>query len=87
MDAREFSEWQAFYMLEPWGSERSDLQAGIVASVIANVNRSKHARSYTPHDFMPKFTRTARRQSNLEIQNVFKVMSASVNAGKRQATA
>lgn len=56
-DSRELAEWQAFYQLEPFGVERGDVQAGIVASTIANVNRDrkKRAKPYTPNDFMPKF--------------------------------
>jgi len=34
--------------------ERDDFRAGIVASVIANVNRGKGAKPFTPQDFMPR---------------------------------
>ena len=37
----------------PFGDERADLQAGIVASTIANVNRGKNTSAYKPEDFMP----------------------------------
>jgi hypothetical protein len=33
----ELAEWAAYYQCEPFGEERADLRAGIVASVIANV--------------------------------------------------
>ena len=56
MSSRQLAEWIAYYQLEPWGEERADLRAGIVASTIANVNRSaKRTKPYTPRDFMPRF--------------------------------
>ena len=51
----EFREWCLYYQIEPWGEDRADLRAGIVASTVANV----YARwvgdetSYRPIDFMP----------------------------------
>ena len=47
----------AFYNAEPFGGERGDLQAGIVASTVANVNRDpkKKRKPYEPGDFMPEF--------------------------------
>jgi hypothetical protein len=57
ISSRELSEWQAYYAMEPFGGERDDLQAGLVASTIANVNRDpkKRKQAYTPQDFLPKF--------------------------------
>ena len=57
MTSRELTEWMAFYQLEPFGPERGDLQAGIVASVVANANRDskKQKKPFTPQDFMPEF--------------------------------
>lgn len=57
MSSALFAEWLAYYQVEPFGEERADLRAGIVASTIANVNRSsKSAKRFAPQDFMPKFT-------------------------------
>ena len=57
MSAREFADWIAFARVEPFGEDRADLRAGIVASVIANANRDrkKRAKPYEPVDFMPQF--------------------------------
>lgn len=53
MDSKELSEWAAFYSIEPFGYFRSaDLPAGIIASTIANCNRTKHSKSFSPKDFM-----------------------------------
>lgn len=53
----ELTEWMAFYQMEPFGAERGDLQAGIVAATVANVNRDpkKQKKPYSAQDFMPKF--------------------------------
>ena len=55
--SRELTEWMAYYQMEPFGPERGDLQAGIVAATVANVNRDakKQKRPYSAQDFMPKF--------------------------------
>lgn len=56
--------WVAYAEAEPFGEERADLRAGIVASVIANVNRDpKKGRAYGPSDFMPKFGEGAHRNA------------------------
>ena len=54
MPAQLMDEWQAFFTLEPWGTEREDWRAGVVASTVANVSRSKKQKAYRPQDFMPK---------------------------------
>ena len=55
MSARELTEWMAYYSLEPFGEERGDMRAGIVASTLFNINRGKKAKPTTPYDFMPKY--------------------------------
>ena len=55
MSARRFAEWQAYANLEPFGPPAEFWQAGLIASMLANVNRAKKTdRAYTPEDFMPK---------------------------------
>lgn len=57
ISSRELSEWMVYYGMEPFGVERGDLQAGIVASTIANVHRDskKQKKPFEPQDFMPDF--------------------------------
>lgn len=59
VSSREFAEWLAYERLEPFGPERDDLRAALVAAVIANVNRDpkKRRKPYEVSDFMPKFDR------------------------------
>lgn len=56
LSSQQLAEWLAFFQLEPWGEERADLRAGIVASTIANVNRpAKRKKAFEPKEFMPQF--------------------------------
>lgn len=45
----------AYFTIDPFGEERADLRAGIVASTVANANRAKRGKSFRPKDFMPNF--------------------------------
>lgn len=53
--SRLLSEWMAFFQIEPFGEERADLQAGIVAAAVVNSQRAKGSRAISPFDFIPKF--------------------------------
>lgn len=75
-----FAEWQAYYSLEPWGEDRADLRAGIIASVTANVHRDAKRRpdAFTPQDFMPRFEVETRKklqtwQDQLEIARLITI--------------
>jgi hypothetical protein len=59
LSAREWLEWQAYHTLEPIGAERADLNAGIIAAVIANVHRDPKRKPdpFTAADFMPIYDR------------------------------
>ena len=35
-DSHELGEWMAYYRLEPWGEERADIRAAIVARTVAS---------------------------------------------------
>ena len=55
ISSREISEWLAFAQREPIGGERSDFQAALVASVVANAHRDPEQRRepFAPADFIP----------------------------------
>lgn len=57
-------EWQEFFAEQPFGDERADLRAGIIAAVIANVNRDPDRKKlpFTPLDFMP-YAKQEQRQT------------------------
>jgi hypothetical protein len=50
----QLSEWMAFCMLEPFGFNAEIYGHGIVASVIANVNRKRGRKAFQPQDFLPR---------------------------------
>lgn len=60
---RVWSEWQEFAALEPFGEERADLRAGIVASTITNCMARKGGTAYKPRDFMPQFVEPTQRET------------------------
>ncbi|MGC4031482.1 MAG: hypothetical protein QM754_07070 [Tepidisphaeraceae bacterium] len=73
IDSRELAEWMAAFNLAPWGDERADLRAGIVASTIVNVNGGKSK----PSDFLPKYGQQEPKQQTPEdIRN----MALRINA-------
>ncbi len=47
------AEFIALDRIDPWDQGRADLRAGIIASVIANVNRGKRTKAFSAKDFMP----------------------------------
>lgn len=76
--SRELTEWMAFMQVEPFGEERADLRAGIVASTIANVVRKKGGKMAKPEDFMPKFNVKKEEQTIEEQLNVVKMLNAAL---------
>lgn len=56
-------EWEAYYLLEPFGEERDDLRAGIISSTVANVFRSKRSKTFAPRDFMPRIDESSSRKT------------------------
>lgn len=59
ISSQELTEWMAYSQVEPWGEDRADLRAGIVAATVANAQRDKK-RKHSPYkakDFIPQFGR------------------------------
>lgn len=68
MPYREFLDWAALWSIEPWGETRGDMQAALIATLLANANRDRKQRRkpFRPEDFMPDFwcrTRSAAHRS------------------------
>jgi len=54
MPARLLAEWQAYFTLEPFGPPAEFWRAGLITSMVRNVNRAKSSDTLsTPEDFMP----------------------------------
>ena len=86
-NARQFAEWQAEYELSPWGDERADLRAGIIASTIANVNRGK-GKAFSPGDFMPEFDKQPQKaQTPKEMATLMTQFAARHNAHEKRRQA
>jgi Protein of unknown function (DUF4035) len=64
ISSAEFSEWLAYNMIEPFGEERGDLRAGIIACTFAQANAKKGKR-FKPEDFMPKFNKPRKTQEEM----------------------
>jgi len=53
MPYTQFQAWRAYYRISPFGTFRTDLNSGIVASTMANIHRAKGKPPFKPADFMP----------------------------------
>ena len=76
LDSKEISEWAAYYSIEPFGHFRSaDLPAAIIASTLANCNRTKSSKMFTPKDFMlvGEYAQDKPMEEN-EMQNILQAM-------------
>jgi hypothetical protein len=62
ISASELTDWLAYERIAgPLGPERGDVQAAVIASTIANVNRGKRGKIFKPKDFMPQWSRPGAR--------------------------
>lgn len=77
LDSKEFTDWKAYYQIEPFGTEQDYVQAGIISSVIANVNRSKNSSPFKPYDFVPSSFKAQlhKKQSIEDIKGIFEKMA------------
>ncbi len=56
MDAADFMNFMVYESIEPFHDRRGDIQAGMICSILANVNRTKKSdKVYSPMDFVPKW--------------------------------
>lgn len=70
MSAEQFDEWTAFYLLEPWGEQRTEEMIAILCSIVANANRDpkKRSKPFTQADFMPKREwKPAKQKQSVEV--------------------
>ena len=84
ISSRELTEWAAYAQLEPFGDERADLRAGIVASTVANFLRDakKRRKPYRAGDFMPHFG-ARRRESQTWQQQLHLIEMLNAALGGR----
>lgn len=51
MPSHVFTEWMAYYNLEPFGDELMDLHLAQVTAILFNANKPKNSRSKQTNDF------------------------------------
>lgn len=70
-----YLEWMQYYELEPFGEERADLRAGIIAATVANcLARKKGRPAFRVTDFMPLLKAEPKREKTPE--ELFKKIQA-----------
>ena len=77
ISSQEYTEWLAYYQIDPWGEERSDLRNAMLAMLLANQYRSKGRRAFKIEDFIPKFGRERKRQTAEEAKRVLMAFTAA----------
>lgn len=56
MSAAEFAEWQAYSMIEPFGSRRADQRAWMPVAMLANIHRDpKKGKPINLADILPEW--------------------------------
>lgn len=74
MSSDEFTHWIAYYSLEPFGQERDNIHAGIVASTLANINGGSR-KTWTAKDFMVIDKVTRQKQSTAQFLTGLKALA------------
>ena len=80
ISSAEYTEWLAYYQIEPWGDERADLRNGILCALTANMHRSK-GRKFKAGDFMPKFGKD-KRAATQSVDDARRVMMSLTHQAK-----
>lgn len=79
LSSTELSYWMAFYSLHPFGSERDNIHAALIASTIANVNRGKSQHPFTAQDFMLKNEHQQEKEKASELISFMTRLSGKQN--------
>jgi hypothetical protein len=84
IDSREFNQWIAYYLLEPFGPRREDQRFGVVAATIANVNRKKGAPPFKWDQFFPE-AKLKKEQSWEDMLRVVTMLNEAMGGEDRRA--
>ena len=76
----EFTEWKAFWNLDPWGEERADLRIGQLCAMIGNALRRKGGRKFKVTDFYLSDRRGMRKQTPDQMLGVLEEFMAAQGA-------
>ncbi len=83
ISAKELSEWQAYYNLEPFGSPIDDFRAGTVCSATVNLHLKKGKKPFGPADFFPNL-KSSSKQSMKEMEATLLGIAQSVNEKEKK---
>jgi chemotaxis receptor (MCP) glutamine deamidase CheD len=75
MSASELAEWVSFYQMEPFGVQRDNIHAGLIASTIANVHRKKNAKPLSFEHFMLVDATESRKRKSKETLAAMKALA------------
>ena len=89
MPYAELVDWVAFSRIEPFGEERADWRAALVASVIAEVNRgrTKRKKPFQPKEFLLRFEGKKPQTWQTQLQFVEMLNAAFGGEDHRRQTA
>lgn len=74
LSSAEFSDWCAFYRLEPWGYEADTWRMAVLAATTANYSGNVR-KALDVADFIPGAERSARQQSPRQMRRVIEGMA------------
>jgi hypothetical protein len=75
IDSAEFTEWLAYYQLEPFGEKREDHRAGTIAAMIS----AAHGVSASPADFFENDVARL-QQTPAQMQNILWAFAEAQNS-------
>lgn len=83
MSIDELAEWQAFYVIEPFGPLREDLRAGRMTAMIANTIPREHgSKPFCAEDFFPELEdRGVRKQLQSREEQIAALKIWAIAAG------
>lgn len=82
MDSREFSEWIAYYRLDPFGNERADMHAAQVCTTIVNRSLGKNETRAKVADLMADFDKdTSQSNVGAEVLAAFMQVKETQDSG------
>jgi hypothetical protein len=76
ISSTEFAEWQAYDLIEPFGTNRFPMYFGTIAATIANTQRAKNSKVLQWYDFFPEYGET-RRQTVAEQISIVEMLNTA----------
>lgn len=67
MSSAEFTDWQAYYKIEPFGAERDNWHMGVLAALFYNLRRHKSKPPLSASDFIYRDPVAARQKKDHEM--------------------